>query len=167
MLPTSDRTPAEPPATSAISPPETRDCWSPLDDLIRGFPSGLFGPIEARLAEAFEGNGGGGFGPALLDVSDLGANFEITAELPGMAKDRIDVRVVGSTVQIVAEQTTAHEEKRRHYLRRERTWSGYRRSVELPEPVRSDDVRARYENGVLTVTVPKAHPTAETKVAVQ
>ena len=153
--------------TTEIAPTETRDPWSQVDQLFREFHDSFFStlrspglPVEgfARIGE---------FAPALSDVSDLGESYEIAAELPGIARDQIDVRVVGNSVHISAQQKAEQEEKRKNYLRRERVWSGYSRSIELPEPVRSDDVRARYEDGELTVTVPKAQPIVERKVAVQ
>ena len=105
--------------------------------------------------------------PAPLDIEDTGDSFEIRADLPGFPKEKIDVRVHGNRVQVHAEQTTETERKEgKTFLRHERRYSGFDRSFELPEPVASEKMSASYQDGVLTLKVPKAHPVAEQKIPV-
>jgi HSP20 family protein len=107
------------------------------------------------------------FAPAALDIEDKGDSYEIRADLPGFPKESIDVRVQGSHVQVHAEQSTASEQKEGGtYLRRERSYRGFDRAFELPEPVASDKVSASYKDGVLNLSIPKAHPVAEKKITV-
>jgi HSP20 family protein len=146
---------------------EPGDFWSEVDRLFREFQDGFYSSLRSPSLGAGSLGRSVGFAPALADVADKGRAFEITADLPGVPKDQIDVRVVGNTVQIEAQHASEAQEESRTFLRRERVWSGFHRQIELPEPVRSENVTARYENGVLVVTVPKAQPTVETKVAVQ
>jgi len=107
---------------------------------------------------------------ARADVTDTGKSYRIVAEIPGIPKDQLDVRVRGSSVEIRGEQARETEETKKQYVYRERTYSGYYRHVELPEPVVASHVTAKLENGLLELDLPKEHPEptpAEVKVAVQ
>ena len=107
------------------------------------------------------------FSAPAVDVQDRGDAYEIRADLPGFPKDAIDVRVQDHRVHVHAEQTTKTEAKEGGtYLRRERAFRGFDREFELPESVASDQVRAEYAEGVLTLTVPKVHPVAEKKIPI-
>ena len=96
--------------------------------------------------------------PPRTDVTDTGSAYRITAEVPGIPKDRFDIRIHGSSVEIRAEQETAHEERTAGFLRRERYSQGYYRTLELPGPVVADRATARVENGVLELELPKQAP---------
>jgi HSP20 family protein len=91
----------------------------------------------------------------------------MTLDVPEIPKDQIDVRVTGDTIPITAEQKTERADNGSNWLRRERSWSGFRRQLELHEPVLADRTSPRSENGVLTANLPKAHPVTEAKVTVE
>lgn len=99
--------------------------------------------------------------PARVDVSDTGTGYRIVAEVPGIPKEKLAIRVKGADVEIRGEAATETEEQKRggSYLRRERTYAGYYRTLELPEPVIGKDATARLEHGVLVLDLPKEHPT--------
>ncbi|HTW55838.1 MAG TPA: Hsp20/alpha crystallin family protein [Thermoplasmata archaeon] len=100
------------------------------------------------------------FRPARVDVADTGTAYRITAEVPGIPKEQLEIHVKGAEVEIRGEQSTATETKDDGtYLRRERTYAGYYRSLELPEPVVGKDATAKLEHGVLVLELPKEHPT--------
>jgi HSP20 family protein len=109
----------------------------------------------------------GGWLRAMADVEDTGPAFEVRANLPGMSKDQIDVRLRGRTLRIEAHRTSESERNRRQFVSRERSYEGFSRTVELPEEVVADQMAANYVDGVLTVTVPKAHPVPEHRVVVR
>ena len=94
-----------------------------------------------------------------VDLSDLGASFKIVAEIPGIPKENLDVRVRGSLVEIRGEGATQTEKSKGALLHQERRYEGFFRAVELPEPVVADRTTAKVENGVLEVELPKANPT--------
>jgi len=105
-----------------------------------------------------------------MDVTDTGAAYKVVAEVPGIPKEKLDIRVRGSAVEIRAENATESEEKDDRFLRRERTYSGFYRGFELPEPVVAADAKAKVADGVLELELPKQTPTPsddEVKVAVQ
>lgn len=96
-----------------------------------------------------------------LDVVEREDAYEVSADLPGFEKDDVDVRLSGRTLRIEAEREEREErEDEGTYLQQERRRS-VSRAVTLPEPVDADAVSASYENGVLTVTVPRAEPVTE------
>lgn len=143
------------------------DFWSQVDQLFRDFQSGFYTTVRNPSFAAATYGHEAAPAPALADVADRGEQYEIQADLPGVSRDQIDVRVIGNAVQLQATPKSPTAGNGAAYLRRERNWSGYRRIIELPEPIRGEDIRARFEDGVLTVSVPKAHPVVERKVEVQ
>jgi len=126
-------------------------------------PFGLpFAPVDAATAPAF-------FRAARIDVADTGKSFRIVAEIPGIPKEQLDIRVRGASVEIRGEQAKETEQKATDYVHRERTYSGFYRSLELPEAVVAAEAKAKVENGVLELELPKVTPTPsadEVKVSV-
>jgi HSP20 family molecular chaperone IbpA len=137
---------------------EPGDGWNEIDRAIEGLRTRLwdsFGlvPLGAKMPPA--DRSGGYLRPMRTDVADLGTTYRIVAEIPGIAKDRLDVRVRGSSIEIRGESATDAEVKEDGYVRRERTASGFYRSLELPGPVVGKEAKARVENGLLTLEIPK------------
>lgn len=94
-----------------------------------------------------------------IDLVDQGEEFVMTADLPGYERDNIDLRVTDNTVHLTAErQEEAQGEEEGLYLKSERHRQTVTRQIQLQEPVDEDRVKARYQNGVLTVTMPKREP---------
>ncbi|MBC7095871.1 MULTISPECIES: Hsp20/alpha crystallin family protein [Thermococcus] len=94
-----------------------------------------------------------------VDIFDSGEEFVITAELPGVKKEDIKVRVLEDTVYIEAQVKREQELEKEGAVRIERYYSGYRRTIRLPEEVIPEKAKAKYNNGVLEIRVPKKHPT--------
>jgi HSP20 family molecular chaperone IbpA len=110
------------------------------------------------------------FRAARTDVTDTGNSYKIVAEIPGIPKEKLDIRVRGTNVEIRGETSSSKEEKESQYVHRERSYAGYYRTLELPEPVVATEAKAKAENGLLELELPKQHPTpssAEVKIAVQ
>lgn len=93
------------------------------------------------------------------DVIDNGDAYELDAELPGMEKENIQLRVEDNTLVISAEQKTENDAQEANYLRRERTVSSYSRSFSL-EGIDADNITASYVNGILKLNLPKQKPEA-------
>lgn len=93
---------------------------------------------------------------ARMDVVDKGGAFEIKVDMPGVAKDDINVTVEGPRVSLQAETRKQSETKEGdRVLHSERSITSYARSFELPVEVTEDGADANFENGVLTLTLPK------------
>lgn len=91
----------------------------------------------------------------------------VTAELPGVARDALDVSVVGRRLTIRGERGTAAPGEGGRYHRRERDAGRFGRALNLPFAVESDQVSATLRDGVLTVTLPRAEADRPRKIAVQ
>ena len=93
------------------------------------------------------------------DLDDQGDKFVLTADLPGMDKDEINVNVLDSQIEISAEHKESKEEKKKGQIRSERSHLKYYRTMTLPEEVVGSGVRAKMNNGILSVEIPKKTPT--------
>lgn len=102
-----------------------------------------------------EGRTGGGSRPA-VDVADHPTEVVVTATLPGFSRDEVELRVSDRTLRIEARHSEDTGEETEEYVRRERRRSSMSRSVRLPTDVDAAAASATLQNGVLTVTLPKA-----------
>jgi HSP20 family protein len=104
---------------------------------------------------------------ARMDVLDKGTSYEVVVDLPGVKKEEINVAVEGGRVTITAESKGEHEVKEgERLLHSERYAARYARSFELPTEVTEEGADAKFENGVLTLMLPKREPVAARRVAV-
>lgn len=93
------------------------------------------------------------------DVADTPDAFVVTMDVPGYSREELDVRVTDDVLYVEAERTESESDiDDDRYIRRERTHRQQNRSIMLPDPVEPEAVTARMNNGVLTVTIPKAEP---------
>jgi HSP20 family protein len=96
-----------------------------------------------------------GFSPS-LDITETADEIRVTAELPGMEENDIDIALTGSALTIKGEKRAEHEEKGRNFHRIERSYGAFNRTIPLPQgAVDGDNVEATYKNGVLTIILPK------------
>ncbi|MCI4347563.1 MAG: Hsp20/alpha crystallin family protein [Thermoplasmata archaeon] len=149
------------------SEPATIEIFSPWRQLDRWFELArrdAFAPFG--LPSLILQTEDAGFISLPSDVLDRGDHYEVRADVPGVPKDAIDVRVQGNALRIRAQQQAEKEEKATNFLRRERSYRAFERDFELPEAVPAGSVLARLENGVLTISIPKAKPIPEEKVPV-
>ena len=92
------------------------------------------------------------------DIVENGNNYELKADLPGFAKEDINVDLKDHVLTISASHKANREEKDQksgRVLRQERSTANYQRSFRVDEDVKPEDISAKYENGVLTLTLPK------------
>ena len=102
-----------------------------------------------------------------LDIAETDKDYQIKAEIPGVSKEDIDVRIEGNQVTLSAEVRREKQEKDDgRVLRSERAYGYASRSFTLGCPL--DDVKAdaRYENGVLTLSIPKKAEAAGRKLSI-
>lgn len=99
-----------------------------------------------------------------IDVYEKDGNLVVQAELPGIDKKDVKVTYTENSVTIRGEMHQESEEKKEGYYRSERQYGSYLRTVPLPQPVKFEEAKAEYKDGVLTLTLPKAPaPQAETR----
>lgn len=102
-----------------------------------------------------------------IDVKNNAKSFTVHAEMPGLNKDDIHVTIDGNVVTIQAEvkQHDADTEDGR-LLHSERYYGSIQRSFALPAAVSDTKVKAKYENGILTLNLPKEAPNGSKKIAI-
>ncbi len=120
------------------------------------FPA-LFDDFFKPWNEWFDGNGimKHTLTVPAVNISEEKEHYKITMAAPGMKKDDFKVDVDGNMMTISAATEEEKEEKDKKYTRKEYNYSSFSRSFTLPEEVNKDKVAAKYDNGVLTLTLPK------------
>jgi HSP20 family protein len=92
---------------------------------------------------------------ATVDVFEEGGDVIVKAELPGMEKKDIDVKLTKNTVTISGEKKKEEKVEKKNYYKVERSYGTFSRAVSLPSEVLTDKAKAHYSNGVLVIRVPK------------
>jgi HSP20 family protein len=90
-----------------------------------------------------------------VDIVDKENAYEISAELPGVDENSIDVKFSDGTLTIKGEKRDEREEKKKNFYLAERHYGSFQRSFSIPAGVDADRIEASFKNGVLTVTFPK------------
>ncbi|HET8865842.1 MAG TPA: Hsp20/alpha crystallin family protein [Gracilimonas sp.] len=107
-----------------------------------------------------------GFVPE-LNVYETDKEFEVSAALPGMSKDDIEISFNSGALTISGERKMKQEENGRRYHRIESRFGKFSRSLPLPgDMVDQEKITAKYDNGVLNVTIPKVKEKAAKKIKV-
>lgn len=90
-----------------------------------------------------------------VNVAEDEKKFEIEFAAPGMRKEDFKIHVDNGMLTVSAEKEEEKEEKKKNYTRQEYSYNSFSRSFSLPENAKEDDIKARYENGVLKLDVAK------------
>lgn len=90
-----------------------------------------------------------------LDVYQTDDDVIVKASAPGFKADDIQISVTGDTLNLRGEVKEEHEENGKEYYLRERRMKRFARSITLPVPVNADKAKAEFEDGILTLTLPK------------
>jgi HSP20 family protein len=121
--------------------------------------------LPSMLGEA---RGAGRFWGLAVDMFETNDQLVVKASVPGVKPEDLDITVQGDTLTIKGEMKEEHEEKQQgRYHFRERRQGAFSRAVTLPFPIQSDKVEASFENGVLTLTLPKAEEIKPRSIKVQ
>jgi HSP20 family protein len=91
-----------------------------------------------------------------VEVSETDGEIEVKASLPGVKPEEVEITVTNDVLTIKAEHKETVEDKKRDYYRREIRYGAMQRSLSLPVSVDSDKAEARFENGELSLRLPKA-----------
>ncbi|HEX5220340.1 MAG TPA: Hsp20/alpha crystallin family protein [Verrucomicrobiae bacterium] len=106
-----------------------------------------------------------GWTPA-LDVYEDKDSFVVKAELPGMKKEDIEVSLHDGSLSISGERKTESKREDSEVYRAERFFGRFQRTVSLPAGVAADKVKAAYNDGILTITLPKTEEAKPKKIDV-
>jgi len=133
--------------------------YNPVGELVslraamdRLFEDSFVSPLTFRTLALGEG---AGVSPQ-VDVHQTDDELVVTAALPGMKSEDLDITITGQHLTLRGELAADEEIKREQYLFRERRFGSFSRSFELPVRVQGDKAQATFDDGVLTLRIPKA-----------
>lgn len=101
-----------------------------------------------------------------LDFSEGEKAYVVRLEIPGVTRDDLDVTIDGTLLTLSGKREVREEKKGEDFLWQERQMGRFMRTLRLPAPVRESEVMATYENGILTVTLPKMPLPSKNKVTI-
>jgi HSP20 family protein len=137
-----------------------RGFYDPLSEMNRLFDQ-MFGGVARRTGDE-QRTQAAGWSPA-IDVIQEDEDLVVRAELPGAKPEDVDIAVHNGVLTISGKLEEEREEERSGYLVRERRSGSFRRSLQLPQDVDEDQIKANFENGVLEVKIPGAAAIQEPK----
>ena len=134
--------------------------WSELEDM------------SARLNRLFTEPGTGEasrrvvWSPA-VNVEETKEELRLTAELPGMSIDDIEIEVENNVLSLRGEKREEKEKEDRKYHLWERCYGSFERSFTLPRTVKADEISAQFKDGILHVQMPKAAEARTRKISIK
>ena len=102
-----------------------------------------------------------------VDISETKDNLVVKAELPGLETNDVNVSISGDILTIKGEKKTEEEEKDEHYHCVERYLGSFQRVFQLPSGVKTDQIEATFDKGVLKVTLPKVEEAQKKEIEVK
>ena len=120
----------------------------PFNSLVNEFFSDAFNALDTRSFKT--------------DVKETDDEYIIESELPGLEKDDINIEITDNYLTISAHNEEKIEEENENYIRRERRTGSFQRVFQI-DNVKEDEIDAKYENGILMVTLPKKEKSAPKK----
>ena len=97
-----------------------------------------------------------GAGALAVDMYETDQDVVIKSSVPGVKTEDLDITITGDTLTIKGETKTEEKVEKANYIRQERRYGAFCRSLTLPTTVVAEKAKAEFENGVLTLTLPKA-----------
>ncbi len=98
----------------------------------------------------------GGWSAPAIDMYQTDDDVVVKAALPGFKADEVQINVTGDVLTLRGEMKQEEDKQDKAWHIREQRWSSFERSITLPTDVKADKAVADFENGILTVTLPKA-----------
>ena len=131
--------------------------WQPTSDVVtlRDAMDRLFDDAFTRPFSLLR-NGGSSWSSLPIDMYQTNDDVVVKAVVPGFRPDQVQISVTGDVLTIRGEVKQEEENKERAWHIREHQFGSFERAVSLPVSVISDKATAEFENGVLTITLPKA-----------
>jgi HSP20 family protein len=141
--------------------------WNPNREALnldRFFNDDVFFPRFFRALNESE-TGPAGWAPR-ADIQELEAAYRLDVELPGMTKKDIDLTFEDHVLTIAGERTFQGDNEAKGFRRFERAYGKFSRSFTLPNTVDAENIEAKFKDGILTVTVPKAPEVQPKRIAI-
>lgn len=137
-----------------------REMMSLRDAMDRLFEDSFVRPSRVLWPQA-------GRGELPVDMYQTANDLVIKAAVPGLKPEEVDISITGDTLTIKGEHKEEKEAKEQDYFCRECRYGAFSRSLTIPIPVKTDKAEATFENGVLTITLPKAEEVKPKQIKVK
>ena len=141
--------------------------WQPFSDMVtlrqamdRLFEDSFVRPSQLT-ATFVEGAG------MPIDMYQTDESVVVKATLPGIKPEEVEITISGETLTIKGETRTEKEVKKENYFRQEISYGAFNRSILLPGSLQTDKADATFENGVLTLNIPKAEETKPKQIKIK
>lgn len=127
-------------------------------ELVRRDPFEFFAPFFdfTRRLDEYSGQKEGGMIVPAVDISETADELVLHAELPGLKKDQVKLTIEDGVLTISGEKKFASEQKEKDFHRVERRYGSFHRSFTLPNNIDASKAKAAFEDGILTVRLPKS-----------
>jgi len=102
-----------------------------------------------------------------VDMYQTDNEVVVKAAIPGVKADEVQISVTGDVLVIKGESKEKEEKKEKAYHIREQRWGMFERTLALPTEVVADKAKAEFENGILTITLPKAEEVKPKTIAIK
>ena len=143
--------------------------WDPFSDMVT-----LRDQINRMFEESMSRNTGRPAAPApsrtwapVVDILEDNDKIAIKVDLPGIKQDDIHIDLTGDVLTLSGERRFEDEERKDSYVRVERIYGSFQRSFQLGVPIEVDKVTASYQDGILTVTLPKSEAVKPRRVEIK
>ncbi len=140
--------------------------WDPFGREFAGMATRLNRAFDPRFWDDEERESMGRWNPP-VDIYESENDIVLQAELPGLKKDEIDVRVEKNVLTLNGQRERENEVKEDGYYRSERAYGSFSRSFTLPTTVDATKIAATYRDGVLTLTLPKVEQAKPRQIEVK
>jgi HSP20 family protein len=135
---------------------ESGKALSPFQEMERGFAELLKSPLSLLVPPWIPRPWSEIAEPSpTVDIFEEDGDVIVKAELPGMEKKDIDVKLTDNTITISGEKKKEEKVEKKDFYRMERSYGSFTRSFGLPSEVQTDKAKAQFKNGILEVRVPK------------
>lgn len=125
--------------------------WNPFREM-----AAMQSALDRMFEDSWHGTGFTFNGSLPLDVHESDEAYTVTAAIPGVNPDQINIKLHNDVLTISAEWPQSQVPEGARVLVQERPYGSFSRSINLPQPTDSNGVEAAYHNGILTLTLPKS-----------
>jgi len=101
------------------------------------------------------------------DLAETDDAYTLRVDVPGMTKEDISINLQNDTLTISGERLSERTEESEEYVRVERAFGNFHRTFTLPDAVDQENIEATYENGVLTINIPKTAKSTRRQIEIQ
>ena len=146
--------------------------WSPAKELLNverefnktGIPQLRTIPIDTSGSDESYENA---IWSPLTDISEDKNNYTLSLDVPGVPKENVKISYTDGQLVISGERTQEKEDKDKNFYRVERTYGKFYRSFNLPKEIKEDSIEAKFKDGQLTITVPKAEKAKPKEITIK